>query len=235
MAKVSDAYLDVLDKYLYHGLTSLEHVAMTPEQKLRTQIVYEAYQVWLSNKQVRPMELCKRIANRVYDQLLVQARRDPKTQAFVERCKIMEGKSRSTVELYNDVAAFNHIVGQFTAPVQHIEKAKVLDASDWLIEHGMQMGDGRDVAKGADLKMRMNKDFDEQQQGFEELANADMNITGDVSVVKSDRTNYTPEQRREYAKRFGLSEKEVIYLVQNAEGTFVPEEDAHDPFAEEGK
>jgi hypothetical protein len=38
MAKVSDKYLAVVDKFIFNGL-SIKHVAMTEEQKLRTMIV----------------------------------------------------------------------------------------------------------------------------------------------------------------------------------------------------
>ena len=214
MAALRDGYLEVLDKWIYNGYTSLDGMAMTPTQKLRTQIVWEAYQVWLQNKQIQPMDLCRRIAARTYEQMLKQAERDPNVKVFLERCNVKMGSKRSPTELYNDVQALNHIVAMFTAPTTEIEKAKVVDASDWLIQHGKQTGDGRDVSKGADLKMRLHKDFDEQVAGYEDLANTDINITGDVGVVKPGRTNYTEEEKKAFAKRFHISDKEVVDLVQ---------------------
>ena len=102
----------------------------------------------------------------------------------------------------------------------NIEKAKVIDASDWLIEEGMKSGNDRAVKNGADLKMKLHKDFDEREQGFDNLASTDVNITADVSVVKPDRTNYTEEQKREFAKRFGLPDKEVDELIRNSDGVY---------------
>ncbi|MBR1377968.1 MAG: hypothetical protein IJ557_02435 [Bacteroidaceae bacterium] len=232
MAKIRDGYLEKLDKYLLHGYKTLDHIAMTAEQKLRTQIVYEAYQVWVQNKQVRPMDLCRRISERVYEQMLIQAARNPKIADFVAQCGIESGKKRSVTALYNDVQAFNYIVGKFDTPVTNIEKAKVVDASDWLIEHGMQTGDGRDVGKGADLKMRLNNDFDERQQATTDLAQTDISIVGDVSIVKHDRVNLSEEERQRISQKFGLSTKEVTTLVENRDGVWVPNQDEHDIYEE---
>ena len=234
MSKVGDKYLSLLEKWLHLGYP-LQSSSMSKEQKLRTQIVYEAYQVWLENKQVRPMDLCRRISLRVYEQLLEAAKYNKKVAEFVETVGIREGVKRSGKQLQNDVEAFDYIVGLFSSPTKHIERAKVVDASDWLIEHGMQTGDGRDVAKGADLKMRLNKDFDETEMGYEDMANTDVNITEDVGVVKPGKKNYTDEQKKEYAKRFGISEREVITMIETEEGVYeaAKGDDEFDVFNEE--
>ena len=231
MSAVGEKYLDVLDKWLYNGYTTLNGISMSPLQKLRTQIVYEAYQVWLQNKQINPLDLCRKIAARTYTQLWEQSERDVNVKMFLERCGVTRGKERTPMELYKDVQTLNHIISTFTAPTTDIERAKVVDASDWLIKHGKQTGDGRDVAKGADIKMRLHKDFDAQEAGYEDIANTDINITGDVSVVKPGRQNYTDEQKKALSKRFNISEREVIDLVQGEDGSWEPERE--DFFAEE--
>ena len=217
--KVSDRYLDKVDKFIFHG-TAIQHMAMTEEQKLRTLIAYEAYQVWMSNKQIRPMDLCKRIAARIYSDMLTRAEHDPHYRDLCDKLSIQPGKPRDYQRLSNDVQTLDHIIGRFNQPTVNIEKAKVIDASDWLIEEGMKSGNDRAVKNGADLKMKLHKDFDEQAQGFDNLANTDVNITADVSVVKPDRTNYTDEQKREFAKRFGLPDKEVDELIRNSDGVY---------------
>ena len=233
--KVSEKYLSLVDKFIFMG-TSLKHIAMNEEQKLRTLIAYEAYQVWMTNKQIRPMELCRRISARIYSDMLMRAEHDPHYKQLCEQLKIVPGKQRDYSRLANDVQTLDHIIGLFNAPTANIEKAKVIDASDWLIEEGMKSGNDRAVKNGADLKMRLFKDFDERQQGFENMANTDINITADVSVVKPDRTNYTEEQKREFAKRFGLPEKEVDDLIRNSEGVYetapIEVEREHDIFLE---
>lgn len=217
--KVSEKYLSIVEKFIFSGV-SLKHMAMTEEQKLRTMIVYEAYQIWITNKQIRPMEICRRISARIYSDMLLRAERDPKYKELCEKLKIRPGVPRDYSRLANDVQTLDHIVGRFTAPTANIEKAKVVDASDWLIEEGMKSGNDRAVNNGANLKMKLNKDFDEQQQGFENLADTDINITADVSVVKPDRKNYTEEEKRAIAKKFGLSAKEVEDVIQNDEGVY---------------
>ena len=219
MAKVSDKYLAVLDKFIFNGL-SIKHVAMTEEQKLRTMIVYEAYQMWMTDKQIDPMDTCRRIASRIYGDMLMRADTDAHYAALCERLNIRVGVPRDYDRLANDVYTFDHIVGRFHEPARNIERAKVLDASDWLIREGMKSGNERSVKAGADLKMRLHNDFDEQQEGFDNLATTDINITGDVSVVKPDRQNYTDEQKRAFAKRFGLPEREVEELIRNADGVY---------------
>lgn len=232
MAKVRDSYLALLDKWLYHGYT-LQSSRMTDDQKLRTEIVYEVYQIWLQHKQIDPMDITRQVADRKYRQMIEAAKIDPEMK---ERCEklgiryVNEGTTeivrRGPTAIYNDVVALNHIIGTYTAPVTNIEKAKVVHASDWLIKHGMESGDGRDVYKGADLKMRLNKEFDEREQGYEDIANADITISDDVSIVKPDRKNYTDEEKRKIAKRYGISEKAVIELIAQDDGSYGPEKDS---------
>lgn len=217
--KVSDKYLDRVDKFIFSGC-SLKHMAMTEEQKLRTMIVYEAYQVWMSNKQIRPMDLCRRISSRIYADMLARADKNPEYRSLCEKLKIRPGVARDYNRLANDVQTLDHIIGRFNAPTRNIEKARVQDASYWLMEEGMKSGNDRAVEKGANLLMKMNKDFDEQQAGFENMADTDINITADVSVVKPDRTNYTDEEKVRFAKKFGLPVKEVEDLLANAEGVY---------------
>lgn len=217
--KVGDKYLSTVEKFIFSGC-SLRHMNMTEEQKLRTMIVYEAYQIWITDKQIRPMDICRRISARIYGDMLARAGKDPVYRQLCEKLRIRPGVPRDYSRLSNDVQTLDHIIGRFNAPTANIEKAKVIDASDWLIEEGMKSGNDRAVKNGADLKMKLNKDFDEQQQGFENLADTDINITADVSVVKPDRKNYTEEEKRALARQFGLPEKEVEDLILNAEGMY---------------
>lgn len=226
-------YLSVLDKYIFMG-GGLQHMDMSPAQKLRTMIVYEAYQVWMSNKQIRPMELCRRISSRIYGEMEERARVDETFKRILETNVIDPSKPRGMNALAKDVEALDHIIGRFNNPTVNIEKAKVIDASDWLIEHGQKTGDGRDVAKGAELKMKLNRDFDEREQGFDDIAKTDINITGDVSVVKSDKVNYTDEEKEAFARKYHLKPSEVIDMVKNDEGVYesapMEEEEEEDIF-----
>lgn len=230
---VSDNYLELVDKFIFKGIP-LKHIAMTEPQKLRTMIVYEAYQVWLNNKQIKPMDVCRRISRRTYDDMLEKAKHNPEYAERCQRLKIYPGKDRPYNEIANDIATFDHIVGLLNTGTINIEKAKVVDASDWLIAEGMKNGNERSVTSGAKLKMDLYKGFDERQQGFENLADTDITITSDVSVVKPGRENYTDEEKEQFKKKWGLTSNEVEELIQNDRGEYetapVDEEREHDIF-----
>jgi hypothetical protein len=217
--KVSENYLAVVDKFIFHGF-NIRNMGMSEDQKLRTMIAYEAYQVWLSDKQIRPMDLCRRIAARIYGDMLAKAEHDEHYRDLCMKLKIQPGVPRNYAMLSNDVQTLNHIIGRFSNPSANIEREKVLDASDWLIEVGMKSGNDRAVKSGADLKMKLYKDFDEQQQGYENIAATDVNITGDVSVIKPGRMNYTDEQKRALARKFGMSERDVVDIVKKNSGVY---------------
>lgn len=228
--KVSDAFLEKVDKFIFMG-GSIRHMAMTEEQKIRTMIAYEAYQVWLTNKFIRPTDLCRRIAARIYADMLEKAETDARYAEICRKMKIYPGSVRDYNRIANDVQVLEHIIGRFSVKCKNIEQAKVQEASDWLIEEGMKSGNDRAVKNGADLKMKLHKDFDEQAQGFDNLANTDINITGDVSVVKPDRVNYSEEEKKKLAKRFGLPDKEVEELFRNSDGVYetAPEDEDEEP------
>lgn len=231
MSRPSQNYLDKVEKWLMGGLT-LDRMAMTLDQKFRAKLVYEAYQVWLQDKQIRPTDLMRRLAAREYPILLQKAGEGDETALEVVRLlNIREGVPRSFTEISNDVSVFNWIVGRFDTGIEHIEKAKVVDASDWLIREGMKMGDVRAVKSGADIKMQLNNNFNEKEDAASKMPTTEINITGDVSIIKSDRVNYTPEERKRLAKRFNLSEKEFTDMIQNEDGTWeMPAEDTEKEF-----
>ena len=112
MAKVSDKYLSVVDKFIFNGL-SIKHVAMNDEQKLRTMIVYEAYQMWMTDKQIDPMDTCRRIASRIYGDMLMRAENEAHYAALCDKLNIRVGVPRDYDRLANDVYTFDHIVGRF--------------------------------------------------------------------------------------------------------------------------
>lgn len=217
--KVSDGYLEKVDKFIFNGIP-IERMNMTDEQKMRTLIAYEAYQMWMSDKQVRATDLCRRIAARIYADMLQRSHHDEKYADLCRKLNIREGVPRDYSRIANDVQTFDHIVGRFNNPTYHIEKAKVIDASDWLIEEGKKSKNDRSVANGAKLKMELFNGFDEHRQGYDQLANTDINITGDVSVVKPDRVNYTDEEKQRFAKKFGIPMKEVEELVAGSDGVY---------------
>lgn len=225
MGRLSDKYYDLVERWWYGGL-SIERMNMTPAQRFRAMIVREAYNRWMQNKQTSPAQMMRNLAAREYPILLFKAENGNElAKAYVDDLNIRPGVERSLTEISNDVALFNHIVALFDTPDEAVEKAKVKDASDWLISEGKKMGEYRSVKAGADLKMQLHGNFEEKDDPSKNAVKGDINITMDVSVIKHDRMNYTPEERRRISRRYGLTDKQVVDLIQNSDGSWqIPEE-----------
>ena len=53
----------------------------------------------------------------------------------------------------------------------------------------------------------------------------DIGITDDVSIIKRDRVNYTDEEKRRMARKYGLTDKQVTDLIQSPDGEWqIPDE-----------
>lgn len=199
----------------------LEHMNMTEAQRLRSNIVFEAYRLWTTNKIINPFDLVRRVSRRIYGQMVAAAEINPDVKRKCEVLNLVKDSVRSHTELCNDVTALNHIIGHFDSPTANIEKAKVIEASDWLIREGMKMGDPRAIGKGADIKMAINNNFEEKKNDFENIAQTKINITGDVSVIKVDRVNYTEEEKKRLAKKFGLPVAEAEKVLEESRDEYV--------------
>lgn len=220
MSKPSQNYLDKVERWLLGGV-SIRQMVMSADQKFRARLAYEAYQIWLQDKQIKPTDIMRRLAAREYPILLQRAAEgNAEAQEYVDAMRVRPGVPRTFTEISNDVAVFNWLIGRFDTPIENIEKAKVLDASDWLIREGMKMGDSRSVKSGADIKMQLHNNFQEKEDVTDQMPNTEINITGDVTIIKSDRASLTPEERRALGRRFGVTDKEYSEMVQQEDGSW---------------
>lgn len=228
MSQPSPTYIRRIEQWLMSEV-SLSSMNMSLTQKFRARIVYEAYNVWLTNKQIRPNDLIRRISAREYRIMLQRAKEgNAEAQQYVEALNIRPGVPRSMSEVSNDVYVLNWMVGRFSTSTSNIEKAKVIDASDWLISEGKNMGDRQAVRDGAKMKMELNHNFDERQNPAESMPSTDINITGDVTIIDSRRANLSDEQRKKLEKQFGLSTKEVQELREQEDGSYAVVDDDDD-------
>ena len=236
MSLPSKEYLSRIEKWLLGGLT-LERMNMTLVQKFRARLAYEAYQVWMQNKQIRPADLMRRLAARDYDELLRQAAQgNEDAQFYVGALRIRKDEPRTVSEISNDVYVFNWLVGRFSTSESHINRAKYQDAADWLLRTGMQMGGKEGISavdKGAEKLRVLENNFQEQENAADSMAGMDMQITGDVSVIKSDRVNYTEEEKKRLAAKYHLTPTEVRDMIQNEDGVYEAVDEEKDPFMEE--
>lgn len=220
MSKPSSKYFDLVERWLLGGLP-IQRMNMSPDRRFRALLAYEAYQIWIQDKQIRPADIMRRIAAREYPILLHKAEiGDETAKGYVAAMNVRAGVPRTITEISNDVALFNHLVGYFDTPTVNIERAKVSDASDWLIREGMKSGNAKSVKSGADLKMQLYDNFKQEETPAEQMPNMEINITGDVSVVKRDRVNYTDEEKKRLAKKYGLTVRQVVELTQQPDGSW---------------
>ena len=222
-SKPSPDYLDKIKKWIDGGL-QIEHMSMTPAQKFRGMMCLQAYHLWMQNKQVKIRQVMVNIAKKQYIMLCRSA--EIGNEDAIEMCRSLgiEGKNipmRSPAEISNDVYTFNHVMAMYDEADDFIEKSKVLDGSDWLISEGMKRGDPRSVKSGIDTKMTLFHNFDGKENPAEQMPNTMINITGDVGVIKSDRANYTDEEKIKMAKRFGLSMDSIKEMKEREDGTYI--------------
>lgn len=227
MSHLAEKYLTVLDHHIFDGVT-LWGAAMTDEQRLRTVIAREAWGIWMKNPMIKPMDLCRRISTRIYAEIADKAKTDEKWKRLYDSCHLATMPRRPAYMLKLDVEALNHLVAMSTSPAPAIERAKVQHGSDWLMEHGMEHGDAKAVASGAKLKMELNNNFEDRASDADKVASMAVNITGDVTIIKPDAHNYTDEERKSLAKRYGLTDAEVTELVEQADGSYGEQKDESD-------
>ena len=229
MSNISPKYLAKLEKYFYNGLT-LAHCDQTAEQKLRTLIVSRTYDRWQQDKQISVTDVIRRVAMQVYSSLLTNASMgDAFAQEIVSACRIVAGRQRQLTELANDARAFNHIIAYLSVDERAVDKLKVHDSAEYLMREGQKRGHFQAVKQGADLLMQLNNNFQDTQNAADQMPSLDLNITGDVTIIKRDRYNYTDEERERLKRRVGMTDAEFTELKQSSDGSWImPDEDTDD-------
>lgn len=234
MSKPSDNAVEITKKwFLHNGNVGLERMNMTYPQKYRAKLVYELYNLFINDKDIDLMATARNIAARDYAQMLEQANNEnastpPNLQElskkYVAALKIKPGVKRSYSELSNDLYVFDKIVGAFDNVSMAIQKAKTINDLDWASREGKKMGDIKSVISAAKERMNLFNNFDEKKDAASQMPKTNINITGDVTVVKPDNKNLTEEELQKLYAKYGLSQKDIIEMKENGEGVFVPDD-----------
>ena len=85
--------------------------------------------------------------------------------------------------------------------------------------------------------MLSNK-FQDQEDPQDQMPNTDINITGDVSIIKEGRESMSDEEREKLRKKYGLTEKELVHEMEEINGVYQEvndEEEEKDIFEETEK
>ena len=222
MSGISQNTLARIDKWLSYG-TSMQTAFPKLEQRYRMQICSEFYKRWVQNKDIDPRTVCRNIARRDYEMFFNQAAQGNKeAQDYVLALKITlddEGNicPRTVTELNNDVLVCNHLIRFFQTDESPRHKAMFLGSAEWLIRTGKQQNNDRAVAKGMEALAKVYKDFDEERDATDEMPDMSrIAITQDVSIVKRDRINYTDEYKAKMARKYGLTQKDMQEIEEEA-------------------
>lgn len=222
MSQLTENTLQRIDKWLTLG-TSIEGTFPKLDQRYRMQICTEFYKRWTQNKDIDPRTTCRNIARRDYELFFNQAAQgNAESQAMIKALGITlddEGniRPRTVTELNNDVQVCNHLIRFFSTDEGPRHKQMFLSGAEWLIRSGKQQNNDRAVSKGMDALAKVYGDFQEDVDATDQMPDmSHISITQDVSIVKRDRINYTDEEKRKMQRKYGLTNKDMQDIEEEA-------------------
>ena len=238
MSQLSSGYVDKVVSWTTSGLP-IEKMHMSLDQKFRAQMCLECYRVFMNNAGTPIRTIVKNVAARDYKQMMdladmgndaaremVQAlgiRRDPETGAI---------SLRSETNISNDIWLVNQLLARLNTSKKYIHQAMVEANVEWLSEYGRQTGTWQAVKEANQEMFKLHNDFKDDDDPQEQMPNTNINITGDVGVVKEGRESMSPEEREALRKKYGLTDKELAVQLEEINGVWQEPEPEHDVFEE---
>ena len=238
MSQLSPGYVDKVVSWTTSGLP-IEKMHMSLDQKFRAQMCLECYRVFMNNAGTPIRTIVKNVAARDYKQMMdladmgndaaremVQAlgiRRDPETGAI---------SLRSETNISNDIWLVNQLLARLNTSKKYIHMAMVEANVEWLSEYGRQTGTWQAVKEANQEMFKLHNDFKDDDDPQEQMPNTNINITGDVGVVKEGRESMSPEEREALRKKYGLTDKELAVQMEEINGVWQEPEPEHDVFEE---
>ena len=235
MSQLSQGYVEKVVRWTY-GQVDLERMNMTPEQQFRARLCLECYKLFTENPSVPVRKIVKNIAARDYKNLFAQA--DLGNEAALEMIKALgicrndeTGviSVRSETNLTNDIWLVDQLVGRLNVSKKHIHKAMFEANISWMMEHGRKTGTWQAVKQANQDLAKINNDFKDDEDPQEQMPNTNINITGDVGVVKEGRESLDDAAREALRRKYGLTEKELSVQLEEINGVW------QEPEAEEEK
>lgn len=239
MSQLSQGYVDKVVSWTTSGLP-IEKMHMSLDQKFRAQMCLECYRVFMNNSGTPIRTIVKNVAARDYKQMMdladmgndaaremVQAlgiRRDTETGAI---------SLRSETNISNDIWLVNQLLARLNTSKKYIHMAMVEANVEWLSEYGRQTGTWQAVKEANQEMFKLHNDFKDDDDPQEQMPNTNINITGDVGVVKEGRESMSPEEREALRKKYGLTDKELAVQMEEINGVWQEPEPEHDVFDED--
>ena len=223
----------------------LDKMHMSLDQKFRARLCLECYRLFTENPAVPVRTIVKNIAQRDYRTLADNARLGNQDAAEMMAALGISVNpdtgavsGRSETNLSNDIWLVNQLVGRLNVSKKHIHKAMYEANIGWMMEYGRKTGTwqavkqaNQDLAKiNNDFKdddvAKINNDFKDDDDPQEQMPNTNINITGDVGVVKEGRESLTDEEREKLCRKYGLTDKELAVQMEEINGVWqAPEEE----------
>ena len=256
MSQPSQNYIDKVVRWTY-GQVDLARMNMPLPGQFRARLALECYMLWQQNKSSNVRRMVINIAARDYNTLMTNAELgNTEAQEMVKALGIRRNEqgvvsARRETEVANDIYVVNQLVGRLAVAKNHIQRAMYEDNIEWLIQFGRKTGNVTAMREAQRNLEKINNDFKEDANPADALKpGVERNITGDISIIKPDRTNYTDDELRAFAKKIGVKFEDVQEFVDGEDGIMVPvdeepeeedtsiaqptdEPDTYDPFNQE--
>lgn len=239
MSQPSQNYIDKVVRWTY-GQVDLARMNIPLAGQFRARLALECYMLWQQNKTSNIRRMVQNIAARDYAMLMQNATLgSEEAQAMVKALGITQNEAgvvsaRRETEIANDIYVVNQLVGRLSVAKNHIQRAMYEDNIEWLIGFARKTGNVTAMREAQRNLEKINNDFKDEQNPADALKpGAERNITGDISIIKPDRTNYTEEELKAFAKKIGAKFEDVQEMIQNEDGVYVSAEGDDAPDDEE--
>ena len=240
MSQPSTAYVSKVVSWATSGV-ALAKVFPNMEQQFRARLCLECYRLFSENTSVPIRKLVKNIAARDYRLLLEQAALgNEEAAAMVAALGIVQDAdtgtitARSETNISNDIWVVNQLLARLNVSKKYIHKAMFEDNISWMMNYGRKTGTWQAVKQANQDLAKINNDFKDDDDPQEQMPNTNINITGDVGVVKEGRESLSDEEREKLRRKYGLTDKELTVQMEEINGVWQPvEEEEKDIFVSE--
>ena len=228
MSQPSANYIDKVVRWTY-GQVDLARMNMPLAGQFRARLALECYMLWQQNKTSNIRRMVQNIAARDYAMLMQNASLgSEEAQAMVKALGITRNEetgavsARRETEIANDIYVVNQLVGRLSVAKNHIQRAMYEDNIEWLIGFARKTGNVTAMREAQRNLEKINNDFKDETNPADALKpGAERNITGDISIIKPDRKNYSEEELRAFAKKVGAKFEDVQEMIENENGVYV--------------
>lgn len=239
MSQPSQNYIDKITRWAQGGV-ELSRMNLRPDQRFRALLVMNAYRLMIENPTAQPRMVVKNLAARDY--ALIVANAEMGVAEDVELMQILgirrneQGvvSARRECEIANDIYCVNQLVGRLNVSQNHLDKLLYQANTRWLSKFGQQTGNVSAIREAQRNLEKMNNDWKEDANPADALKpGAERNITGDISIIKPDRSNYSEKELRDFANKIGAKFEAVQEFVDGEDGYMVPADSEEDDNEEE--